>query len=102
MAVDNYTTPAIGGGRRHGRWQLRELLNAIFYVLCGGIPWRYLPPCFPPHHTVHGWFARWRDGGVWESITHHLVLADRERAGRDAIPTAAVINSQSARTSERM
>lgn len=59
---------------RPPEWPMREIVNAIFYVLRGGIPWRMLPPCFTPHQTVYGWFAAWRDGGVWQSITHHLVM----------------------------
>ncbi|MDE2574348.1 MAG: transposase [Rhodospirillales bacterium] len=56
--------------RRRGppAWPLHELVNAMFYVLRGGIPWRKLPPCFPPRQTVYGWFAAWRDAGVWQSI----------------------------------
>ncbi|CAH2601861.1 protein of unknown function [Rhodovastum atsumiense] len=85
---------------RTPEWPLRDIIDAVFYVLRGGIPWRMLPPCFPPHQTVYGWFARWRDRGVFEVINHHLVMADRERAGREASPSAAVIDSQSVKTTE--
>ena len=81
-------------------WPMREIADAIFYVLRGGVPWRMLPPCFPPRQTVYGWFATWRDRGVWQSITHHLVMLDRERDGREASPSAAVIDSQSIKTTE--
>lgn len=81
-------------------WPLRELVNAMFYVLRGGIPWRMLPPCFPPRQTVYGWFATWRDAGVWQSINHCLVMLDRERVGREASPSAAVVDSQSVKTTE--
>jgi len=81
-------------------WPMREILDAIFYVLRGGVPWRLLPPCFPPRQTVYGWFAAFRDAGVWEALNHHLAMLDRERAGREASPTAAVIDSQSVRTTE--
>lgn len=72
------------------------------YFLCAArrIPWRMLPPCFPPRQTVYGWFAAWRDHGVWQAIAHHLVIQDREMAGRDASPSAAVIDSQSVKTTE--
>ncbi len=50
--------------------------------------------------TIYGWFATFRDAGVWEALTHHLVMLDRERAGRDASPSAAVIDSQSVKSSE--
>ncbi len=59
-----------------------------------------LPDCFPPRQTVYGWFAAWRDGGVWQAITHLLVMLDRERVGREASPSAAVIDSQSVKTTE--
>src|SRR5271156_4966645 len=65
-----------------------------------GIPWRMLPPCFPPRQTVYGWFAAWRRAGVWQRVTHILVMHDRERCGRAASPSAAVIDSQSVKTTE--
>ena len=79
---------------------MRETVDAIFHVLRGGVPWRMLPPCFAPRQTVHGWFDAWRDTGVWQTINHHLVMLDRERCGREASPTAAVIDSQSAKATE--
>ena len=85
---------------RPPEWPMREIVNAIFYILRGGISWRMLPPCFPPRQTVYGWFAAWRRAHVWESVTHRLVMLDRERAGREASPTAAVIDSQSVKTTE--
>src|SRR4051794_1846938 len=87
--------PAPAGIGRPAEWPMREIVNAIFYVLRGGIAWRMLPPCFPPRQTVYGWFAAWRSAHVWEAITHRLVMLDRERAGREASPSAAVIDSQS-------
>ena len=79
---------------------MRELVNAIFFALRGGCAWNMLPKCFPPWPTVYRWFARFRDDGTWETINHHLVMLDRERAGREASPTAAVIDSQSVKTTE--
>ena len=55
--------PAPGRGRKRA-WPLREIVDAIFYVLRGGIAWRLLPDCFPPWGTVYRWFVRLRDGGV--------------------------------------
>jgi len=69
---------------------MRDILNGIFYVLRGGIAWRLLPKDLPPKSTVYGYFSQWRDSGLFVSINHHLVMADRERAGREASPTAAV------------
>jgi transposase len=85
---------------RHRSWQMCEVVNAIFFVLRGGVPWRMLPEHFPPHQTTYRWFMRFRDDGLWESINHHLVMMDRERAGREASPSAAVIDTQSVKTTE--
>ena len=82
------------------KWDMREVVNAIFDVLRGGIAWSMLPKEFPPWSTAYRWFARFRDDGTWERINHHLVMLDRERGGREASPTAAVIDSQSVKTTE--
>jgi transposase len=97
--LERHLPPAAAIGRPPS-WPMREIANAIFYVLRGGIPWRMLPDCFPPRQTVYGWFAKWRDSGVWERINHYLVMLDRERVGRQASPSAAVIDSQSVKTTE--
>jgi transposase len=89
--------------RRLGRprtTNLREVVNALFYILTTGCQWRFLPKDFPPYSTVQRFFYRWRDEGVWTSINHHLVMAERERMGREASPTACVIDSQSVKTTE--
>lgn len=95
--------PHLPAARNTGRprvWPMRELINAIFYVLRGGIAWRLLPLDFPPWPTVYRWFAVFRDGAVFEKINHALVMMDRERVGRDASPTGAIIDSQSVKTTE--
>ena len=79
---------------------MREIMNAIFYVLRAGCAWRLLPKCFPLATTVYGWFLRFRRQGLFETINHHLVMQDRERVGRQASPSAAVIDSQSIKTVE--
>ena len=81
-------------------WTTREILNAILYVSRGGIAWRLIPKDLPPRSTTFGYFARWRDAGLFAQINHHLVIADRERVGREASPSAAVLDSQSVKTSE--
>jgi transposase len=86
-------------GRRWS-WPLREIVNAIFYVMRSGCAWRLLPADFPPWSTVYRWFAAWRDGCVFERINHALVIVDRERVGREASPSAAIIDSQSVKTTE--
>ena len=94
--------PLLPAPCRRGRPRtcLRAVVNAIFYVLRGGITWRLLPTDLPPRSTVFGWFSLWRDTGLFERINHLLVMADRERVGRDASPTAAVIDSPSVKTTE--
>ena len=92
--------PAPAATGRPRAWPLREIVSAIFYVLRGGIAWRLLPTDFPPWPTVYRWFCRLGDDGTWERINHALVMADRERAGRQPSPTAAIIDSQSVKTTE--
>lgn len=85
---------------RPRRTDLRTVVNALFYVLSSGCQWRLLPRDFPPRSTVQGWFYRWRDDGTWQRINHHLLMAAREAAGREASPSAGVIDSQSVKTTE--
>ena len=85
---------------RPREWPLREVMNAIFYVLRGGVAWRLLPTDLPPRTTVYRWFSAWRDTGLFETMNHLLVMADRERVGREASPSAAVLDSQSVKTTE--
>jgi transposase len=92
--------PPLSSVGRPPAWPIREIVDAIFYVLRGGIPWRMLPDYFPPRQTVYGWFLAFREKGAWESINYHLVMRDRERIGREASPSAAVIDSQSTKTTE--
>jgi transposase len=79
---------------------LRATVNAIFYIAQSGCQWRMLPKEFPPHTTVQRYFYAWRDNGIWEAINHLLLMAVREAAGREASPTAGVIDSQSVKTTE--
>ena len=81
-------------------WPMREIVNAIFYVLRSGCAWRLLPDSFPPRQTVYGWFLRLRDDCVLERLNHHLVMLDRARSGRAASPSAGVLDSQSVKTTE--
>ena len=91
--------PSPGGRPR--RATSRELVNAILYMLRGGQAWRLLPHDFPPWQTVYYYLRRWQGEGVWERIHHAVLVADRERAGREASPTAAIIDSQSVRTADQ-
>ena len=65
-----------------------------------GCPWRLLPSDLPPWGTIYRWFAKFRDDGLLEKINHSLVMADRERVGREASPSGAIIDSQSVKTTE--
>lgn len=79
---------------------LRAVMNAILYMASTGCQWRQLPKDFPPYSTVQGYFYDWSRGGLFASINHVLVMAAREQAGREASPTAGVIDSQSVKTTE--
>lgn len=79
---------------------LRVVMDAILYMASTGCQWRQLPKDFPPYSTVQGYFYEWSRDGTFASINHTLVMAARERAGREASPTAGVIDSQSAKTTE--
>jgi transposase len=76
--------------------EMRTLVNSIFFIARSGCQWRLLPKEFPPYKTVQRYFYRWRDDGTWQKINHHLVMMVREADGREASPTAGVIDSQSA------
>lgn len=78
---------------------LREIVNAIFYVLRTGCAWRLLPHDFPAWQTVYGYFRRWRDSGLWEQLNDALREAVRDEAERATEPSAAIIDSQSVKTS---
>ena len=86
-------------GRPRGN-ELREIVNAIFYIAQSGCQWRMLPRDFPPYSTVQRYFYAWRDDGRWQAINHALLMAAREAEGRDASPSAGVIDSQSVKTTE--
>lgn len=79
----------------------REILNAIFYVNKHGCTWRGLPHDFPRWQTVYGYFRQWRKAGVWEEM--NAALRDRVRVaeGKAAEPTAAIVDSQSVKTTEK-
>src|SRR5665811_1071925 len=80
--------------------EMRTLVNSIFFIAQSGCQWRLLPKEFPPYTTVQRYFYRWRDDGTWQKINHHLVMMVREADGREASPTAGVIDSQSVKTVE--
>src|SRR5262249_53460279 len=77
------------------------VVDAIFYILRTGCQWRSLPHDFPPWGTVSSQFYRWRKSGLWERIHHTLYGRVREAAGKRPRPTAAIIDSQSVKTTEQ-
>ena len=93
--------PEAKPGGRPRKAPTRELVNAILYVLRAGMAWRLLPHDFPPWQTVYYYLRRWQREGVWDRMHHTLLMADRERAGREASPTAAILDSQSVRTADQ-
>src|SRR5450432_758954 len=93
--------PAKPGGRPR-ETDMREAMNAILYLLRTGCPWRYLPRGgFPPRSTVYNIFRKFQREGAWEAIWAELLFALREQAGREASPTAAIIDSQSLKSAEK-
>lgn len=97
--VAPHLPPAKPLGRPRGT-DLRAVVDAMLYVLTTGCQWRLLPKGFPPYTTVQRFFYGWRDDGTWRRLNHALLMQAREAAGREASPSAGVIDSQSVRTTE--
>jgi transposase len=93
--------PARPGGRPR-KTDMRAAMNAILYLLRTGCPWRYLPrDSFPPRSMVYNIFRKFQHDSVWEAIWAELHMALRERMGREASPSAAVLDSQSIKSAEK-
>ena len=93
--------PAAKPGGRPRTVELREILNAILYVLRTGCAWRMLPHDLPPWQTVYKYFRGLSEDGTWERVHDAMRPNVREGEGRSAMPTAAVIDSQSVKTTEK-
>ena len=93
--------PTARPGGRPRKHPTRELVDAMLYVLRGGIAWRALPHEFPPWQSVYHYFRAWRRDGTWERLNDTLRKRERVRQGRAAQPTGAVLDSQSAKTTEK-
>lgn len=99
-AVIDAVMPAPRRLGRPRRSDLRAVVNAIFYILATGCQWRALPREFPPRSTVQGYFYGWRDDGTWHQVVAALVAVARGALGREAVATAAIIDTQSVATTE--
>jgi transposase len=94
--VEPLIPPAKRGGRKRSV-NVREVLNAIFYVLSTGCQWKALPKDLPPRSTVYDYLELWDWDGTLVRLHHALYAKIRERAGREASPTTAIIDAQSAK-----
>ena len=92
--------PSAKPGGRPRTTNLRDVFDAILYMASTGCQWRMLPNDYPPVSTVRRYFYDWRDNGVLRTINHYLVMAAREAMGREASPTAGVVDIQSVKTTE--
>lgn len=95
-----FIPPAKRGGRRRTT-DPREVLNAIFYLLKTGCQWQMLPGEFPPSGTVFYYYNTWRKDGTWERMNAALREAVRLQAKREPTPSAAILDSQSVKTTEK-
>jgi transposase len=80
---------------------LREIANGLMYILSTGCQWRAIPKDLPPRSTLHDYFDLWSWDGTLDRIHHALYVECRERAEREASPTAAIIDSQSVKSAEK-
>jgi len=92
--------PPKPGGNKRTR-DMREVVNGLMYVLSTGCQWRAIPKDLPPRSTVYGYFDRWDHDGTVQRLHHALYVQCREQAGREASPTAAIIDSQSVKGAEK-
>ena len=95
-----YLKPMLPKPAKRGRppTNLRQVIDAIFYVVKGGIPWREMPKDLPPWQTVYGIFRRWKRDHFWAALNNALRILVRKAQGRRGQPTAAVLDSQSVKS----
>jgi putative transposase len=100
QAISRLIPPVKPGGRPRSV-EMRQVLNAIFYLSRTGCAWRMLPKDFPPKDTVYTYFRNFREDGTWERI--HDLIRNRVRLkhGKQQQPSAAIIDSQSVKTTEK-
>jgi putative transposase len=93
--------PAAKAGGCPRKTDPREIVNAIFYILRSGCSWRSLPHDFPKWQLVYGYFRQWEKQGLWLALNDRLREQVRQAAGREAQPSAAIIDSQSVKTTQK-
>jgi transposase len=98
--IEPLILPAKRGGRRR-EVNIREVMNGVMYVLSTGCQWRAIPKDLPPRSTVFAYMDLWSYDGTLERIHHELYVKCREQVGREASPTAAIIDSQSVKSAEK-
>ena len=95
-----FVNPKRGKGGRPRTYQLRDIVDALFYLARSGCAWRMLPHDFPPWGLVSYYFYTWRDAGLLEQIHAILRVSLRHLEDRDSTPSACVVDSQSVKTTE--
>ncbi len=99
LLLEPLIPPEKPGGRPR-EVEMREIVNGIFYILRGGSSWRMMPHDLPAWQTVYGYFRAWRETGLWQTMNDVLRDAVRQQAGRQPAPSAAILDSQSIKTTE--
>lgn len=98
--IEPLIPPAKPGGRPRTT-EMRDVLDAVFYVTRTGCAWRMLPHDFPPWQTVYDFYSNWRDDDTWAKMNARLREQVRRKAKRKAEPRIAVLDSQSVKTTDR-
>lgn len=93
--------PSAKSGGRERKIDIREVINAIFYLLKSGCQWRMIPNDFPKWQTVYDYFGKWKKDGTWKKIHDKLRDKVRLKAGKKKQPTAGIIDSQSVKTAKK-
>jgi len=100
-AIIERLIPAAKPGGRPRTTNMRDVVDAIFYVLKTGCQWANLPGDFPPYSTVFDYYTQWRRNKVWQSMNDTLREEVRQAEGRQATPSAAILDSQTVKTTEK-